>query len=359
MSDHLYAIVSDIHANFPALKAVDADAREFARQLDMPLTFICLGDTVDYGPFPNECMVWVQENVPERYQLRGNHDDDASKDFWLLPRRVDEKYWPITLWTRLVLEPDHRVALRRDYETASGRNGLGEFYLFHSTPTQDGRDEYIVEAGGAHHHLGMIKNGYTAGLFGHTHIQMMFDEQRPETDTPFIVVYAQPETQFASDDRLIIHDCLDVEHPLKVATGSPRRAHQRVFHRDLPVNRWIRLPTRKLLLNAGSVGQPRRHSMQPVSDNRAAYLLLARRQDGICFQWRRVTYAVQETVTALAQLIWPESKSGDGADIFHESTGQSLAGRESLDYLKPEQVQGARQRLPEVIDKLIEQLEKG
>ena len=42
-------ILSDIHANLPALEAILADiaSREFDR-------VYCLGDLVGYGPFPNE-----------------------------------------------------------------------------------------------------------------------------------------------------------------------------------------------------------------------------------------------------------------------------------------------------------------
>jgi predicted phosphodiesterase len=43
------AVISDIHGNIFALKAVLEDIKN--RNVD---TIICLGDLVGYGPFPNE-----------------------------------------------------------------------------------------------------------------------------------------------------------------------------------------------------------------------------------------------------------------------------------------------------------------
>ncbi len=57
----LYAVFSDIHANFTALCAAADDARKAAKSLNDELFFLCLGDVVDYGPQPNECMQWIRE----------------------------------------------------------------------------------------------------------------------------------------------------------------------------------------------------------------------------------------------------------------------------------------------------------
>jgi putative phosphoesterase len=59
-------VVSDIHANWPALHAIreDADA------------VVCLGDIVTYGPFPRECVAWIRERAA--HVVRGNHDTALS-----------------------------------------------------------------------------------------------------------------------------------------------------------------------------------------------------------------------------------------------------------------------------------------
>ena len=62
-----FAIISDIHANLPALEAVLADiaGRGITR-------IVCLGDIIGYGPDPAECWRLVLDKC--RIIIRGNHD---------------------------------------------------------------------------------------------------------------------------------------------------------------------------------------------------------------------------------------------------------------------------------------------
>ncbi len=62
-----YAIVSDIHGNLQAWRAVMKDLR--AQQVD---GILCLGDVVGYGPNPAEVLEAVRHDVPDI--LIGNHD---------------------------------------------------------------------------------------------------------------------------------------------------------------------------------------------------------------------------------------------------------------------------------------------
>jgi putative phosphoesterase len=58
-------ILSDIHSNIYALEAI------WAREQDCDLV-CCVGDLVDYGPYPKEIIAWVQSHdVP---CVQGNHD---------------------------------------------------------------------------------------------------------------------------------------------------------------------------------------------------------------------------------------------------------------------------------------------
>lgn len=59
-------IVSDVHANWPALEAV------IAAEPDFDDVAFC-GDVVDYGPNPVECIHWLERNAAHR--VRGNHDN--------------------------------------------------------------------------------------------------------------------------------------------------------------------------------------------------------------------------------------------------------------------------------------------
>lgn len=67
------AVFSDVHANLPALQAVlhDIDARDITE-------IYCLGDLVDFAPWPNEVIALVrQRQIPT---VVGNHDDRVAFD---------------------------------------------------------------------------------------------------------------------------------------------------------------------------------------------------------------------------------------------------------------------------------------
>ncbi|MDL2272215.1 metallophosphatase family protein [Desulfovibrio sp. OttesenSCG-928-I05] len=76
------AIISDIHANLEALEAVWADALRLGAE-----RFICLGDTVGYGPDPQEVVSRLA--LSHTLTVRGNHEQ-AMSDPALLQRMSHE-----------------------------------------------------------------------------------------------------------------------------------------------------------------------------------------------------------------------------------------------------------------------------
>lgn len=67
-------IVSDIHANWVALQAVLAAALDCENVLS-------LGDLVDYGPQPVECIAWAAAKAQEGgWFVQGNHDWSVALD---------------------------------------------------------------------------------------------------------------------------------------------------------------------------------------------------------------------------------------------------------------------------------------
>lgn len=67
------AVISDIHANLPAFKAVLADIN--TRNVDQ---IYCLGDLVDFAPWPNEVIDLIrQQRIPT---IMGNHDERIAFD---------------------------------------------------------------------------------------------------------------------------------------------------------------------------------------------------------------------------------------------------------------------------------------
>jgi predicted phosphodiesterase len=97
-----YGVIADVHANLHALDAVLAFLS--AEHVD---GYLCAGDLVGYGAFPNECVRRVL-TLPGTC-VAGNHDLIA------LERLSDERCVPLARtslrWTRSVLDPDARALL--------------------------------------------------------------------------------------------------------------------------------------------------------------------------------------------------------------------------------------------------------
>lgn len=101
------AVISDVHANASALRAVlaDIDARGIKR-------IICLGDTVGYGPDPLECVDLVRARCD--WALMGNHDYGVLYE----PTNFNAQAESAAFWTRdqFDLEPDPALkATRYDF----------------------------------------------------------------------------------------------------------------------------------------------------------------------------------------------------------------------------------------------------
>lgn len=60
-------VVSDIHGNLPALEKL------FKKETDWDLC-ISLGDVVNYGPWGNECVDFL-EGLSKKILLKGNHEE--------------------------------------------------------------------------------------------------------------------------------------------------------------------------------------------------------------------------------------------------------------------------------------------
>ena len=66
-----YAILSDVHANAAALRAVLTDAADMHAE-----RIVCLGDVLGYGPEPVEALELTYRRA--HVCLAGNHDDAVS-----------------------------------------------------------------------------------------------------------------------------------------------------------------------------------------------------------------------------------------------------------------------------------------
>lgn len=92
MNGTVCAIISDIHANLEALDAVLADIAQQNIQ-----RIVCLGDIIGYGPNPCEC---VDRSVNFEFCLLGNHDNGALFD----PGGFSSGAERAIFWTRKMIE---------------------------------------------------------------------------------------------------------------------------------------------------------------------------------------------------------------------------------------------------------------
>ncbi len=123
-------LVSDIHANRPALEAIREDFN----------VCLFLGDLVDYCLEPGPCIDWVRANA--RYCVRGNHDHGAAQKVYV-QGLTGFKYLtgvtrPITM-SRLS-EPHRRFLSEMPLTRLVTLNGK-RIFLVHATP-RDPLDEF-------------------------------------------------------------------------------------------------------------------------------------------------------------------------------------------------------------------------
>lgn len=103
------AILSDIHGNEAALKAVLADARK--RSADR---IACLGDVVSFGPFPGQCLDALF-NTGKTVCVRGNHDRYVSDEIFrtdAFSQRWSTGFVNNEAWTYSQLTLSHLEVLR-------------------------------------------------------------------------------------------------------------------------------------------------------------------------------------------------------------------------------------------------------
>ncbi len=149
-----FLILSDIHANFHALKAVLADAQGHYDDI------LCCGDLIGYGPAPNETVDWAKGHL--KAVVRGNHDkvavglDDAEGYNVVATASL--------YWTAGTLTESNKTYLREMQRGPAAHEGL---WLMHGSPIDE--DLYLVQESDA---VGMDQ--FLPGpinFFGHTHRQ--------------------------------------------------------------------------------------------------------------------------------------------------------------------------------------------
>jgi predicted phosphodiesterase len=235
------AIISDIHGNMEALKAVLADAQSGGVD-----RYFCLGDIVGYGPNPKECLDVTRGLTSDI--VKGNHEEMVSvSNFDELGIEVNHLARSGVNFSRSQLSEEDKdfitslplVIVKEELDLSLAHGAFSKpqnwTYVF---------DEYEAQEQFSHFDTWL-------GFIGHTHV-------------PFI---------FGSSDTS------SYDH---IKEGSVGLCDEERF-----------------LINVGSVGQPR------DGDRRASYGILEIYNRVVCFTFRRVEYDIQKTVANIREARLP------------------------------------------------------
>ena len=239
------ALISDVHSNLEALTSVLQDVRR-----EGIAEVYCLGDIIGYGPNPRECLDQIMRCSAT---ILGNHDQAAMFD--------PDGFNPVALqaiqWTREQLEtggPASVINRRWDFLGELPRRQAEGDYLFVHGSSREPTNEYVFPED-------VYNSGKIEALFdritrycfqGHTHIPGVFTQ---------------------SGDFISPEEC-DYVFPLSDS---------------------------KIMVNVGSVGQPR------DGDKRACYVILTDEQ----LEFRRVEYPLEETVRKIYSIPALDNMLGD------------------------------------------------
>lgn len=241
------ALISDIHANLEALTAVLADIRS------QGITEIfCLGDVVGYGPNPCECLDLVMKHC--QVTILGNHDQATLFD----PDGFNPVALQAVYWTREQLESDHgnpaQINRRWDFLGELPRTHTeGDFLFVHGSPREPTNEYVFPEDVYNQRKMDALFSRVEKYCFqGHTHIPGIFTMDR-EFLTPEDISYS------------------------------------------------YRLGDEPMMVNVGSVGQPR------DNDPRCCYVVI----DDTMLTYRRVDYDVDKTAQKIYDIPDLDNMLGD------------------------------------------------
>jgi predicted phosphodiesterase len=200
------AIVADVHSNLDALETVFRHA-EGEKALDQVW---CLGDTVGYGPEPNACLAMLRRY--DALTVPGNHDLAAigllsTEDF-------NPDAAAAAAWTALQITPEERSY----FEGLQHVVGQGEFTLVHGSlryPIW----EYLYTVEVALAHLALQETPYS--VVGHTHVPLLVKEDQTAPDG-CLMTYLEDGTALELRDRRLVINPGSVGQP---RDGDPRTAY--------------------------------------------------------------------------------------------------------------------------------------
>lgn len=205
-----FGIISDVHANLPALEAVLDDGLRFGIE-----SWICLGDIVGYYYWPNECVDLVRRHC--EYVISGNHEkmiieaiDNASNREYLLKR-----YGSGSAFTAKELSMENRSWVRNLPDNYLIKCIDIDIQMCHGSPRN--YDEYIYPDCSESILDCIVEDTADVLLMGHTHYPFVKKHKQVILCNPGSV--GQPRNYqpgahwciFNSDSRVIQHRVVEYD----------------------------------------------------------------------------------------------------------------------------------------------------
>jgi predicted phosphodiesterase len=169
MSDNTIAIISDIHGNLTALKAVLDDIKKNKDEIDQ---ILCLGDLVGYNPEPEKTINLVKKSCD--IVIGGNHDKSMVDE-------VDTRWFKYSIkksiqWTKENLSKESltyldSLNLREDITI-----GNYNLILAHGSPKRSSPFQYIFNEYDIKNIEPLIFNSNIL-FIGHTHVPSCYYNQ--------------------------------------------------------------------------------------------------------------------------------------------------------------------------------------
>jgi diadenosine tetraphosphatase ApaH/serine/threonine PP2A family protein phosphatase len=236
----MFAIISDSHSNLQALRTVLEDIKQRGVE-----KIYCLGDIIGYGPEPAECLDLIAERVTA--SLCGNHDHAVFYE----PMNFNVSAERAAFWTRSAIDDEQDAAKRNSRWKFLGglspRLEIDGMLFVHGSPRKP-INEYLFPDDVYTNPQKLLSNfdrmEQLTCFCGHTHVPGVF------VDDP----YFEPPEELGGSARYAIGD-------------------------------------EKVIINVGSVGQPRDR------DPRAAYVIV--HEDEVEFV--RVAYNIDVTAKKIRE----------------------------------------------------------
>ncbi|MFW5658427.1 MAG: metallophosphoesterase family protein [Bacteroidota bacterium] len=157
-------ILSDIHANLPALEAVLAETKDRNIQ-----SYLVLGDIVGYGPWPNETTERVR-SLPNLIAIQGNHEAMLVQPE--MRSRANDAAAFSSAWTVDVLKQQHLDWLTQLPITVDLKVGVR---LVHGgMPKGSERVHYINDHSASENLMLAELQNLRLVLHGHTHVSVVY-----------------------------------------------------------------------------------------------------------------------------------------------------------------------------------------